>query len=215
MLRFKLSLTMMLFAIQFFLPIGCIAGTTESQAESYSSENSTLAGLSARSQASVSNGNEADTHQQSMASLEANSENGAVFFNVTMPNYVPAIPSGFLPESVTGISRTPPSNYVTSAPMASNYIITGKLSSTEPSTTISNAKPKMQVWTAKGRYGSIKRSNEVLATNKLFPREIVRHPTEHIAAPAPYYQLSSTDYTPPNIWAGYTLWPAPNAFNHN
>jgi hypothetical protein len=226
MLRLKLSLAILLFGVQFVLPTGCIAGTTQSAAQSYLYQNSTMAGLSSQSQSSVANGNQADTHQQSMASFMAGSENGATFFNVTVPNYIPPNPSGLLPDWVTGVSTsgTQPSNYVTSAPMASNYIITGSVSSTVPSTAASGSSPKVKVWAAKAKYRAIKRSNEMLASKKQAPKEVVRQSAvvvekpavEQIAAPVEhYYQLSSSNWPEAPIWAGFGAWPAPNAYNHN
>jgi hypothetical protein len=222
MLWLKLSLAIALFGVQFVLPIRCIAGTTQSTAQSYLYQNSTQAGLNSQSESSVANGNQADTHQQSMASFMAGSENGATFFNVSVPSYIPPNPSGLLPESVTGVSTTGtlPSNYVSGAPTASNYIITGSLSSTTPSAAASASKPKVQVWTAKG-IKSIKRSNEVLASKKQTPKEVVKvsaaeqSAVEQFAAPVHYYQLSSTDYTQSTMWPGFGGWPDPRGYDHN
>jgi hypothetical protein len=214
MFRFKLSLAILFFGVQFVLPSRCIAGSSENAGESAiqtGMENSSQASTRAYNESSISNGNEADTHQQSMAAFEAGSESGASFFSVTVPDFaVPAVPSGLPPEA---ISR-PRSNYVSQSPSPSNYIISGSLDSTL-SATKSSALPKAQVWTAnKARYKSAKQGNEMLASKEL-PKETEAQPAEQLAAPVQYYQLSATDYTVPPVWAGYGESPEASAFNHD
>ena len=189
----------------------CLAGTSENSHES-GLESGTLSSLHAYNECSVSNGNESISYQWSMASLEGGTENGAGFFNVTLPSVqLPLIPSGIVP-----IDRTiSTSSYATSSPMPSNYVVSSEdsLNSAGAQSSQPNHTPKVKVWNAKRGY--VKRHDEKLASKQTSGVIEAKAEPEIMAAPVMYYQLSSQSDTGLPVFPGYPRWPYADAFNHN
>jgi hypothetical protein len=211
MFKSKLSLVNLVIAAEFVAVAPCFASYTENQHESgieQGMENSTSSIIYGSNEASVSNGNEAGSAHGSLSGSQAGSDNEATFMiNPLAGRVIPAIPSGTPPALQQ--SAQPPSNYVTSYPMYSNYAF-GKGGEYTPVVTATTPKraPKAQIWTAtnKGRFR--RHGNEMLASRP--PKQTENSKEMQLQTPPEMIAPVQTTITP----AGFAQFPDPNAFDH-